>query len=364
MNPWDVVPRHGADAVRLFLIASSQVWVPRRFDESMIRDMAGRFFLTLKNVYSGIFAQYANFGWSPSESDPAPAERPVVDRWMLSRLATVEREVDERLEQYDATAAARTIMDFVLDDVSNWYVRLNRARFYDVETADSRAAFATLHEVLVVTTRLLAPFAPFVSDWIHRELAGTSVHLAPFRRSLGKNEGSDETLERAMSRVRTLAKLGRAAREEKEIKVRQPLSRLVCVVPDFKAAELRDLLPLLASELNVKTVEFADSGSALATLVGKANYRSLGKRFGKADARAPRRSWKRCRASTLLAFERGETVSITVERRVVSALGGGRDDRATRIWGVCSYGKRTGCSPRSIRRSRPSSGAREWHGSW
>ena len=200
---------------------------------------------------------------------------------MLSRSATVEREVDERLEQYDATAAARTIMDFVDDDVSNWYVRLNRARFYDIDTADNRAAFATLHEVLVVVTRLLAPFAPFVSDWIHRELVGTSVHLAPFRRSLGTNEGSDETLDAAMSRVRTLAKLGRAAREEKEIKVRQPLSRLVCVVPDFRAGELRDLLPLLASELNVKTVEFADSGSALATLVGKANFRSLGKRFGK-----------------------------------------------------------------------------------
>ena len=96
--------------------------------------MAGRFFLTLKNIYSGIFAQYANFGWSPSEADPAPADRPVVDRWMLSRLATVEREIDERLERYDATAAARALMDFVVDDVSNWYVRLNRARFYDVDS--------------------------------------------------------------------------------------------------------------------------------------------------------------------------------------------------------------------------------------
>ncbi|MBK5187748.1 MAG: isoleucine--tRNA ligase [Gemmatimonadaceae bacterium] len=312
VSPWEVVPRHGADAVRLFLIASSQVWVPRRFDESMIREMAGRFFLTLKNVYSGIFAQYANFGWSPSSADPAPGERPVVDRWMLSRLATVEREIDERLEQYDATAAARAVMDFVVDDVSNWYVRLNRARFYDVDTPDSRAAFATLHEVLVVVTRLLAPFAPFVSDWIHRELTGSSVHLAPFRRSLGTEEGTDETLERAMSRVRVLAKLGRAAREEKEIKVRQPLSRLVCVVPDFKAGELKELLPLLASELNVKTVEFAESGSALATLVGKANYRSLGKRFGKQTPEAAKLV-EALANEQLLAFERGETVSITLD---------------------------------------------------
>jgi len=312
VSPWEVVPRHGADAVRLFLIASSQVWVPRRFDESMIREMAGRFFLTLKNVYSGIFAQYANFGWSPSEADPAPAERPVVDRWMLSRLATIEREIDERLEQYDATAAARALMDFVVDDVSNWYVRLNRSRFYDVDTADSRAAFATLHETLVVTTRLLAPFAPFVSDWIHRELTGTSVHLAPFRRSLGTDEETDEVLERAMARVRVLAKLGRAAREEKEIKVRQPLSRLVCVVPDFKAGELADLLPLLASELNVKRVEFAESGSALATLVGKANYRSLGKRFGKRTPDAAK-IVESLANDQLLAFERGETVTIDVD---------------------------------------------------
>ena len=285
VDPWEVVPRHGVDAVRLFLIASSKVWVPRRFDESMIREMAGRFFLTLKNVYSGIFAQYANFGWSPSEADPAPAERPVVDRWMLSRLATIESEIDAKLEQFDATAAARALMEFVVDDVSNWYVRLNRARFYDVDTPDSRAAFATLHEVLVVVSRLLAPFAPFVSDWIHRELTGGSVHLAPFRRQLGTQEGADEVLERAMSRVRVLAKLGRAAREEKEIKVRQPLSRLVCVVPDFRVGDLEDLLPLLASELNVKRVEFAESGERSGDARGEGELSVAGQAIRQTDSR-------------------------------------------------------------------------------
>jgi isoleucyl-tRNA synthetase len=312
VSPWEVVPRHGADAVRLFLIASSQVWVPRRFDESAIRELAGRFFLTLKNVYSGIFAQYANFGWEPGASDPAPAERPVVDRWMLSRLATVEREIDERLERFDATAAARTLMDFLVDDVSNWYVRLNRARFYDVDTPDSRAAFATLHEVLVVTCRLLAPFAPFVSDWIHRELTGSSVHLAPFRRPEGTTEGTDETLERAMDRIRVLAKLGRAAREEKELKVRQPLSRLVCVVPDFKVGDLAPLLPLLAVELNVKRVEFAESGGSLARLEAKANYRSLGKRFGRKTPEAAK-VIEALGSAELSAFEKGETVQVMVD---------------------------------------------------
>jgi isoleucyl-tRNA synthetase len=159
VDPWAVIARHGADAVRLFLIASSQVWLPRRFDEEAIRETAGRFLLTLRNTYQ-FFAQYAAFGWSPNLGTPAPASRPSVDRWVLSRLARVERDVDALLARYEATAAARLIMDFVVDDVSNWYVRLTRGRFYDVESADSRAAFATLYEVLVVTCRCLRRSRP------------------------------------------------------------------------------------------------------------------------------------------------------------------------------------------------------------
>jgi valyl-tRNA synthetase len=135
VDPRAVMERHGADAVRLFLMASSQVWVPRRFDEAVIRETAGRFLVTLRNVYSGIFAQYANFGWSPSAADPAPADRPVLDRWILSRLASVEAEVDAILTRFDATAAARVLMDFVSEDVANWYVRLSRSRFYETTGA-------------------------------------------------------------------------------------------------------------------------------------------------------------------------------------------------------------------------------------
>ncbi|HEX2721631.1 MAG TPA: isoleucine--tRNA ligase, partial [Gemmatimonadaceae bacterium] len=119
VDPWSVIPKYGADAVRLFLVAASQVWVPRRFDEASIRDTVGRFLLTFKNVYSGIFALYANFGYEPSPADPAPHERPPIDRWILSRLATVERHADSALENYDATTAARMIMTFFVDDVSN-----------------------------------------------------------------------------------------------------------------------------------------------------------------------------------------------------------------------------------------------------
>jgi isoleucyl-tRNA synthetase len=315
VDPWEVIPRYGADAVRLFVVAASQVWLPRRFDESGIRELAGRFLLTFKNVYSGIFAQYANFGWSRSELDPPVAERPVIDRWVLSRLTSVERRADAQLAAFDATLAARTVMDFLVDDVSNWYVRLNRARFYDVDTPDSRAAFATLHEVLVVTCRLLAPFAPFVTDWMHRELTGNSVHVTLYTREDEHGDGqavhADQELERAMAQLRTLATLARAAREEADVKVRQPVSRMVCVVPQGAPPALRDMVPLLATELNVKQVEFARTGDALVRLEAKANFRSLGKRFGKATPLAAQ-AVAALSNEALAAFERGEPVAISV----------------------------------------------------
>jgi isoleucyl-tRNA synthetase len=279
VEPWGVIERHGVDAVRLFLMASSNIWVPRSFDERVLAEQAGRFLRTFKNVYSGIFAQYANFGWSPSAQDPAVAERPVIDRWMISRLGVLEHDVDAALDKYDATTAARAIIAFVDDDLANWYVRLNRSRFYEVETDDNRAAFATLHEVLVSVCRLLAPFTPFVSDWVHRELTGESVHLAPYVTALPM--ASAPELDSAMDAIRTLSRLGRAAREEIGIKVRQPLARLVCVAPKVSEVALEPLVPLLAAELNVKNVEFARSGDDLVTLEAKPNFRALGKKFGK-----------------------------------------------------------------------------------
>jgi isoleucyl-tRNA synthetase len=320
VDPSTVIPRHGADAVRLFLTTSSQVWMPRRFDEAGIRDTAGRFLLTFKNVYTGIFAEYANFGWAPSEKDPAPTDRPLLDRWILSRLATVEREADEQLGRFEATNAAKTVMAFFDEDVSKWFVRQSRHRFYDVEESDNRAAFATLHEILTVTCRLLAPFAPFVTDWVHRELTETSVHLAPYTRP---HEGAvDVDLERAMSHIRTLATLGRAAREEAGVKVRQPLGRLVCVVPlsgvggrggaSRAQAMLEELSPLLAAELNIKKIEFISSADDLVTLEARPNFRSLGKKFGKKTPLASE-AVQALTGEALREFEAGKPLYVSVE---------------------------------------------------
>lgn len=310
VDPWTVLAEYGADAVRLFLIASSDVSVPRKFDERAIREQAVRFLLTLRNVYSGMFAQYANYGWGPSDADPAPAARPPMDRWMLSRLTAVEQEVDAALERYDATAAARALIRFVDDDVANWYVRLSRGCFYDVDGDDNRAAFATLHEVLVTTCRLVAPIAPFLSDWLHRELAGDSVHLASYVRADAAPRDLD--LEQAMAAVRTLATLGRAAREEAGVKVRQPLARMVCVAPHVDEAALEPLVELLRNELNVKRVDFARTGDALVKLEAKANFRSLGKKFGKATPLAAQ-AVQAFSSEELQGFVHGQSLAVTVD---------------------------------------------------
>jgi isoleucyl-tRNA synthetase len=318
IDPASVIPRYGADAVRLFLITSSQLWTPRRFDEAGIRDTAGRFLLTFKNVYTGIFAEYANFGWSPSDHDPPAEDRPLLDRWILSRLSTVEGEADELLHRFEATNAAKAVMVFFDEDVSKWYVRQSRHRFYDVEGADNRAAFATLHEILTVTCRLLAPFAPFVTDWVHRELSGGSVHLASFTRA---HPGAiDVDLDRAMSHIRTLATLGRAAREEAGVKVRQPLGELVCVVPlpglrgaeDRAAAMLGELSPLLGAELNIKKIEFISSADDLVTLKARPNFRSLGKKFGKNTPLASE-AVQALSSEALREFESGRPLYVSVE---------------------------------------------------
>ena len=313
VEPFGVIERHGVDAVRLFLVSTSKVWEERRFDEAVIRQGAGRFLRTLRNIYSGMFATYANFGWSPSDADPPRERRNMMDRWILSRLATVEARTDQAMLDYDPFAAARTVMEFVDDDLANWYVRQSRARYWatnNVLTDDNNAAFATLHEVLVVVCRLLAPFAPFVTDQLHRELTGTSVHLAPYARE--DAPAPDASLERLMGAVRTLATLGRAAREQAKVGVRQPLSRMVCVAPNVDDDELRAVLPVLAAELNIKSIELATSGDALVTLEAKPNFRALGKKFGKATPLAAA-AVARLESAHLRAFEQGGELFVTVE---------------------------------------------------
>ncbi|MGD0483698.1 MAG: isoleucine--tRNA ligase [Gemmatimonadales bacterium] len=314
VEPFAVLEKYGADAVRLFLLTSSQVWLPKRFDEKALADVAGSVLEKLRHTYN-LFQLYAEEWRRSPGADGAPplAERPLADRWLHGRLSRTIRAVNAAWESYDVTTGARAIVEFVVDDLSNWWVRQSRARFWVPGGAADPAALATLHDVLAITARLLAPAAPFLPDAIHRALTGTSAHLAPFPVPAADHE--DEALDRAMDAVRRLASLARSAREDVGIRVRQPLARLLAAIPaDVDRALFDALVPLLAAEVNVKRVELVHAGTDLVSLEARPNFRALGKRFGKATPAAAEAI--RGLTSDLVArFEAGESVEIAVEGR-------------------------------------------------
>jgi isoleucyl-tRNA synthetase len=284
VNPWDAIGDKGADAVRWYLVTSSNPWLPKRYDPAALAEAAHSFFDTLLNTYK-FFALYARAeSWSPSAADPAPAERPLLDRWLLSRLASLVARMSSDLDEYQLTRAYRALGDFVVEDLSNWYVRRSRGRFWgNVDAADTRAAFRTLWEALREVTILAAPCVPFSADWLHRALAGDSVHLQSWftgGSAAAVAKFVDARLEEEMDAARMLVSLGRAAREEVKIRVRQPLGRVVAVVPGSRVLG-DDVLGVVRDELNVKRVEFVSSADGLVTLIARPNFRALGPRFGK-----------------------------------------------------------------------------------
>ena len=324
VEPWELIREHGADVARLYLLASSEVWRPKRFDRAAIPEIAGAFLTTLRNTYT-FFRLYSG----AVLPEPAPEREGQLDRWLRSRLDATIAEVTAAWERYDPTTGMRAIIDFVVDDLSNWYVRLSRARFWAPDREADPAAVRTLHDALLAVSRLLAPAAPFASDWLHRALTGSSVHLARFPEAAG---GRDEALEGAVASVRQLASLARAAREERNLRVRQPLRRMrVAVPPHAYGPRFRDLLPLLAQEVNVREVEVVASDAELVRLKAKPNFRTLGKRYGKQTPDAAAAA-ARLSPEQLRALEAGQSVrlngdgglweygpdDVTVERQVVS----------------------------------------------
>ncbi|HEY0016239.1 MAG TPA: isoleucine--tRNA ligase [Longimicrobium sp.] len=313
VNPAEAIAQFGADAIRWYLLSSSNPWLPKRFDPEGVKEVQRKTFDTLRQTYR-FFALYANLeGWT-ADAD-APAERSLLDRWLLSRLASVTAEVTDDLEGYNLTHAVRAIGDFVIDDLSNWYVRRSRDRFWgSADAADTRSAFATLHQALVTVARLMAPFAPFLPDWLHRALTGESVHLADFPAT--DSAAVDAGLERGMQAVRTLSTLGRAARDAVSIRVRQPLGALYAVVPDGYGVDAA-LLEILRDELNVHAVEFMDRAEELVTLSAKPNFKALGAAFGK---RTPKiaDAIRALDSAALAAFRRGEPLSVDADGESVA----------------------------------------------
>jgi isoleucyl-tRNA synthetase len=285
IEPMDVMDRVGADALRWYLLTGGSPWADRRVSLDILNDVVRQFLLTLWNVYA-FHVTYANAsGFQPERAGVGSQDRPPLDRWILSQLAQVAGEARQGLDGYDATGAGRRIARFV-DDLSNWYVRLARRRFWDpggAGGADTDAAFLTLQECLTTVARLLAPFTPFVSEELWRNLAAgrgglpASVHLCEYPEP---NESMvDRTLDQAMDAARQIVELGRRIRSESKVRVRQPLLEAVVHYPGDHDA-LRPLLPLVAQELNVKRVVFAESAEQLGRWRAKPNFRTLGPRLG------------------------------------------------------------------------------------
>jgi isoleucyl-tRNA synthetase len=285
VDPWDVLNAHGADAFRWYYLTTQQPWAGYRFSVDTVGESVRQFLLTLWNTYSFwvLYANAENLG--PGDFDGAFVDQEAtkapgndLDRWALSRLQATTAIVRERMDDYDCTAAGRAIADYV-EELSNWYVRLSRRRFWEGDAA----AFATLRHCLLETVAMLAPFIPFLADEIHRNLAGEgappSVHLRDFPEV--DDALADRDLEQGMEAVRLTVELGRAARAQAKAKVRQPLRRAVIVANEAERAAIEARAALVTSELNVKALDFVSDESELVSYSAKPNYRALGPRFGK-----------------------------------------------------------------------------------
>ena len=284
-DPWEALDRQGADALRWFMITNGSPWASRRIGHEVLDEVLRQFLLTLWNVYV-FFVTYANAeAFDPGHEAPAPADRPMLDRWVLSQLQTTVAAARDGLEAYDATGAGRAIQSFV-DDLSNWYVRRSRRRFWNPageRDADTRAAFHTLYECLVTVATLLAPFTPFTAEALWRNLAAgrngapDSVHLADY--PAADHALRDPALDEAMAAARSIVGLGRTIRVETKTRVRQPLSEAVVHYAGDHAA-LAALLDVVADELNVKQVIFAESTEEFGRWHAKPNFKILGPRLG------------------------------------------------------------------------------------
>jgi isoleucyl-tRNA synthetase len=270
ISPWDVLDRFGADAFRWYLFTSKQPWDGYRFSMETVGEGVRLFLNTLWNTYS-FFVLYANVNGVARDAD---GERTELDRWILSRLAETTEIARERLDDYDTTSAGRAIAAFV-DDLSNWYVRLSRRRFWDGDPG----AVATLRECLVTTAKLLAPLTPFVADAIYENLDGTepSIHLTEYPDAAPR----DGQLERDMQIVRDAVELGRSARAHGKLKLRQPLAEAVVVAAPREREAIERLERIVLDELNVKALRYVSEADELGQWELKPNYRTLGPRFGK-----------------------------------------------------------------------------------
>lgn len=287
IDPFGTIEKYGSDALRWYMITNSAPWDNLKFDLEGVEEVQRKFFGTLFNTYQ-FFALYANLDGFDVNAPLLPlSERSEIDRWVLSALNSLVKEVDSYLDDYEPTKAARAIASFTGEQLSNWYVRLSRRRFWAGEmTTDKLAAYQTLYQCLLTLSKLMAPVAPFYADRLYRDLtkelkgAALSVHLVDFPQA--DLSAIDEQIEASMDRAQRISSMVLALRRKVSIKVRQPLSKLMIPVIEEREKELiTPVIPLILSEVNIKEVQFVDDSEGILVKRIKPDFKKLGPRYGK-----------------------------------------------------------------------------------
>lgn len=288
VDPFELMNKYGADATRWYLVSNSPVWRPTLFDEEGIAEVQRKFFSTLVNSYS-FFALYANIDkFTYGEGRIPVAERAEIDRWILSSLNSLIQSYVQFMDEYDIMKAARAVSDFTIDQLSNWYVRRNRRRFWKSEKGkDKTAAYQTLYECLVAVSKMMAPFAPFLADELYRGLNSVtksehfaSVHLSTL--PAVETDVIDRELEDRMDHAVRIVSLVRAMRMKSNLKVRQPLKKIIVPISNEEQKQsIMKMESVILDEINVKTIEFVHDESDIVIKKAKPNFRSLGQKYGK-----------------------------------------------------------------------------------
>ena len=317
-DPFETLEKYGADATRWYMISNANPWDNLKFDLDGIAEVSRKFFGTLHNSYS-FFSLYANIdGFSFKEANIPVEQRSELDRWILSELNRLIAEVDAAYNDYEPTKATRAIAEFVQEIMSNWYVRLSRRRFWKGEyQQDKIAAYQTLFECLLSISKLMAPVAPFYADQLYRDLCNAtqveafeSVHLAQFPVAVTENRNA--ALEDRMSKARTIASLALSLRKKEQIKVRQPLQKIMIPVRNAAEREAIELVAdLIQSEINVKSIELLDDASDILVKEIKPNFKALGPRFGK-NMKAAVGVINTLNDDQIKSLETGETLAVQI----------------------------------------------------
>ena len=278
IEPFTVIEKYGADPIRWYMLYTSPVWTPLRFDEDGVKEVSSKLFSTLKNTYT-FFSMYANIdNIDPKEYEIDYKDLEEIDKWLISKYNKLVKTVTEAMDKYDATIATRAIQNFVVEDLSNWYIRRNRRRFWASENDTNKlAVYKVTYDILVGICKLVAPIAPFTAEEIYTKLTGEdSVHLADY--PVYDKKLINEKIESRMDLVRDLISLGRNIREDVKIKVRQPLSEALLDAENEKL--IGDLTELIKEELNVKDVKFIKDVENYMNFTVKPNFKEVGKVFG------------------------------------------------------------------------------------